>query len=81
MDCQACREREASATLKVDTTYELCMNCLLDLVLLNLNQRQYKNLVSVHGPRVFFLHSDFYTKEGIALQPYEGERAVNFQQQ
>lgn len=75
-ECQACEERPAQVELKdindgsEEKPYELCHNCLIELVNLELNQQQFRSLIR-HGHSVneFLLHSDFYDERGRALQP------------
>jgi len=71
MKCEDCKKNNAQSHLGLGKdTYKLCLNCLVDLVNLKLTKTQFKNLLKKkHSKQEFYLHSDFYDKDGTALQP------------
>ena len=66
--CQACG-KEGVVILIDDVIYEVCHNCLIDLVNVSLSRKQFKALVEIHSDQAFLLHGDFYDGKGNALQP------------
>lgn len=57
-------------TVLGNRAYKICMNCHSDLTNLRLNKEQFKSLIkNGHITSEFLLHSDFYDKNGKALQP------------
>lgn len=57
-----------------EVIYNVCSNCLLDLVMNSLSKKQFSNLLkSDHKTSEFLLHGDFYSEEGEALQPVRGK--------
>lgn len=73
--CESCEECNAQCELKIkgshlESTYKLCLNCLGELINLNLTKKQFKNLLkNGHNENEFYLHEDFYDCFGNALQP------------
>lgn len=73
--CESCDSNPAFVTLdhKGDSVYELCNNCLLLFINYALTPEYFKNLLRHgHTTKEFYLHSDFYDEDGIALQPKLG---------
>jgi hypothetical protein len=81
MKCEACEgplSVKSTLTEEYDgertSKYVLCANCLLQLVTLSLTKRQFKNLIkNGHSPDEFYLHGDFYSESGEAMQPKLGK--------
>lgn len=73
MKCEACEENDVGCEFKLTTTkeiYKLCLNCMFALNNTCLDQDQFENLIkNGHKDTEFYLHSDFYDEEGVALQP------------
>ena len=72
MKCEACEDGEIQNELKDydSKVYKLCANCIYNLINLNLDTEQFANLLkNGHKAEEFYLHSDFYDEEGVALQP------------
>lgn len=59
---------DVNTLVDVDYTYKLSKDLLVGLVMTSLTPEQYKELVELY-PNSFYLHSDFYDKNGVALQP------------
>jgi len=52
------------------TIYNVCHNCMIDLINLNLSKEQFAELIANdHTTDQFLLHDDFYDSKGRALQP------------
>jgi len=84
--CEACNQNMVTielidkADLMIDRekgkhfNYNLCNNCLLQLVTYSLSKEQYRRLIqNGHTNKEFYLHDDFYDEEGNAIQPKLGE--------
>lgn len=51
--------------------YYLKKQTMLRLLAYNLKPSEYKKLSKKYGPYGFMIHDDFYTKDGISIQPIE----------
>ncbi len=72
--CEACQEagiQSSLNTFEASKNYELCANCLPQLINCSLEPKQFKNLIRAgHNDTEFYLHGDFYSEDGVALQPH-----------
>lgn len=55
----------------IDECYFLEKETMLRLIARNLRPEEYFALVKLHGEECFLLHDDFYTEDGIAMQPLD----------
>ena len=72
MKCEACGEKcHSKLIVSKDEIYILDLNCLTDLINLNLSPEHFFNLLeNGHTINEFYLHEDFYdSNTGEALQP------------
>ena len=74
MKCECCKSK-SQWTLKSQyggMDYNVCSNCLTDLVNCHLSKKQFKEILkSGHTTDEFLLHEDFYDETGLMLQPTE----------
>jgi hypothetical protein len=73
-ECEFCGTTLVTYTLADEKrdreSYIVCPNCLVGLVLTSLSQRQFLRAKARGGDtNRFYLHDDFYDREGNALQP------------
>ena len=65
-------EKPGAITYKSnDEIYNLEKKTMLKLISYNLNPREYQALCEKYSPSNYMLHDDFYTNDGIAIQPIE----------
>lgn len=75
MKCESCMDCDANIELKDKlgpVTYNICGNCLQELISYSLTPQHFKNLLkNGHSETEFYLHDDFYDEDGNALQPWD----------
>lgn len=72
--CQACRSAPVETAVESDEPqqpFRVCRACARRLQTFSLRPLEWYNLASLHGPRQFLLHHDFYDEDGTACQPEE----------
>ena len=67
--CELCNFPYPATLVTTDTTFLLCPNHLLALVMLDLPVKEARKLMKKHGTEEYYLHDDFYDEKGHALQP------------
>jgi len=69
--CECNCGNEGNLTLQDSSNviYKICHNCIFELINLNLSKEHFFNLLkNGHKDNEFYLHDDFYDKNGKALQ-------------
>jgi hypothetical protein len=70
--CEVCRQISVETIIESSDgrwPYRLCLSCAHRLITLSLRPLEWFHLAVLHGPHEHYLHDDFYSEEGEALQP------------
>lgn len=72
--CELCDDEYPNFLDTGITKYFLCVNHLVDLVLIDLKVADVKSLRERHGNEDFYLQKDFYDKKGYNLHPFDEKK-------